>query len=70
MGGGVLMEFKASNRIELSQFIQDLLNCYQFGCNPMGWMAGWAELGGGICTKQKSSKRIELSQLGCDLFDY
>ena len=61
MGGGVSTEFQSSSRIELSQLIQDLFNCYKFGCNLMGWVAGWVELVG-VKTKNKNLQK-ELNSL-------
>ena len=42
IGGGVSTDFKSSNRIKISWFVQVLLNLYWFGGSP-GW--GWGGWG-------------------------
>ena len=75
MGESVSTNHKSSNRIELSQLGQDLLNFLSFDLTPPidpltqptthtpthGW---------GVSTNHKSSNRIELSQLGQDLLNF
>ena len=46
IGGGVSTDFKSSNRIKISRFIQVLLNFYWFGWSPLGgggggWRVKW-----------------------------
>ena len=80
MCAGGLRGHKSSNRIELSQFIQDLLYFFWF-CFP--WFWGVGQLGGlylgwptivsmssGVLRDKESSNRIELSQLVQDLLNF
>ena len=55
MGVGVSIDFKSSNRIEISQLVQVLLNFYWFQGSPLrvggGWMGGgWWEGAPNTCT--------------------
>ena len=46
MGGGVSIDFKSSNRIEISRLVQVLLNFEWFwGSPPGGWRGGWMGVG-------------------------
>ena len=75
MGRGVSTNHKSSNRIELSQLGQDLLNF-----SDLAWPHPLIHLhtqppthppmGRGVSTNHKSSNRIELSQLGQDLLNF
>ena len=77
MGGGVSTNHKSSNRIELSQLGQDLLNFSSFDLTPpidplthQTHPPNHPPMGGCVSTNHKSSNRIELSQLGQDLLNY
>ena len=41
IGGGVSTDFKSSNRIAISQLVQELLNFYWLGVVPLGNGGGW-----------------------------
>ena len=47
MGGEVSTDFKSSNRIEISQLVQVLLNFDWFRGSPLGGGGGWMWVGGG-----------------------
>ena len=47
MGGGVSTDFKSSNRIEISQLVQVLLNFEWFRGPPWGVGGGWMGMGCG-----------------------
>ena len=68
-GGGVSTNHKSSNRIELSQLGQDLLNFYSFDFTPPIDPLTHPHMGGGVSTNHKSSNRIKSSRLGQDLFN-
>ena len=62
MGGGVSTNHKSSNRIELSQLGQDLLNFSALILpHPLTHPPTHPPMGGGVSTNHKSSNRIELS---------
>ena len=74
IGVGVSTNHKSSNRIELSQLGQDLLNFWWFDLTHQ--LTHWTThppthppMGGCVSTNHKSSNRIGLSQLGQDLFN-
>ena len=48
MGEEVSTNFKSLNGIELSQFVQFLLNFYCFGGPPRGWVGRWVGVGVGV----------------------
>ena len=48
IGGGVSTDFKSSNRIKISQFIQVLLNFYWFGWSPQVRVGVGGGLNGGL----------------------
>ena len=45
MSGEVSTDFKSLNEIELSWFVQFLLNFYWFGVPPGEWVGGWMGVG-------------------------
>ena len=60
-GVGWFTNFKSSNRIEISWFIQ-VLSCFnRFGPSPWGGSGGWVWFGGGVSIELKSSNIIEIS---------
>ena len=80
MCAGGLRGHKSSNRIELSQFIQYLLQFFWFGFPQLlgggagGWgISGWPTIvyiSWGVFRGKESSNRIEISRLVQDLLNF